>query len=479
MTRFLVLLFALSSLFFSDARSQHAEDGILTLEEVLASSATHYPMILKSLADRRAAAGDALAAQGEFDLVFSADGFSRVSGFWDGSIINGEVRRNLRPFGASVYGGYKISDGSFPIYEDINFTNTLGEAKLGIIFSLLRDRKIDQRRFGVGAAELDLEKADLDVLLTQIGVQHQAQIAYWRWVAAGRALEIYEQLLTIAKERQQGLEEEVRQGARAAIFLTENQQNITRREILTAQARRDFDMAANALSMFYRDDQGQRALARRPQLPEQAGPEAVVASLEIDEGAQETAFLRRPELQILSVQFEQARQELALNENDLKPRLDLRYEVSRDFGEVAEGGISRDSTDNIVGLRFSVPFERRKARGGVAKARARIDALRQQRRQTEDQIAVEVRRILLSLDAGRVLTSLAAREVSQANIMQQAERSRFASGASDFFLVNVREETAANARIRYISAALEARVAKANYDAATANLRRLGLEDAS
>jgi hypothetical protein len=61
--------------------------------------------------------------------------------------------------------------------------------------------------------------------------------------------------------------------------------------------------------------------------------------------------------------------------------------------------------------------------------------------------------------------------------MRRAEVQRFESGASDFFLVNIREETAADARARYYEAYQRMRIARANYDAATVNLERLRIDD--
>jgi hypothetical protein len=62
--------------------------------------------------------------------------------------------------------------------------------------------------------------------------------------------------------------------------------------------------------------------------------------------------------------------------------------------------------------------------------------------------------------------------------MERAERERFSSGASDFFLVNIREESAADARIRFYLAALEARIAQANYSAIVLDFDALGLNGA-
>ncbi len=462
-----------------EARRTPATSGPLRLETVLDASAAQFPAILESLANRRAAEGAVLASEGAFDLVFSADGYDRVTGFWTGRIVNTEVRRNLRPLGATVYGGYRVSDGTFPIYEDINFTNTGGEAKIGALFSLLRNRNIDKRRFNEIDAQLGLAQADFDVLLTRIGVQRRALIAYWRWVAAGQQLKIYEELLSIAEDRQSGLEEQVRRGARAAIFLTENQQNITRRQRLTVEARRDFQAAANTLSFYYRGADGQPVIPSPSQLPPMPSAERFAAILDAAESGPDapisSALARRPELAILRTAIERAQAETALRKNDLRPQLDVNAEVSRDFGEVAEGGISRDSTDTIVGLRFSVPLQRREARGRLTAARAAEEAARQRERQAEDQIELEVRNILIDLNVSKQLARLAELEVEQTTAMQNAERERFNSGASDFFLVNVREETAADARIRYVLAALTLLEAQANYNAATVNLSGLGI----
>jgi outer membrane protein TolC len=74
---------------------------------------------------------------------------------------------------------------------------------------------------------------------------------------------------------------------------------------------------------------------------------------------------------------------------------------------------------------------------------------------------------------------LARQDVELSETMRRAEVRRFEQGASDFFLVNIREETAANARIGYFEALQRTRVARANYDAATVNLERLGIRDAA
>lgn len=444
-------------------------------EEVLASSARHFPGILRSLAEQRVARGRALEAEGAFDTVFSSDGFSRLNGYYDGRVAGAKVKQPFREFGGNLYGGYSVSRGDFPIYEDENFTSTDGTVKVGALFALLRDRSIDSRRAGIVNARLELRQAELELMLTRVGVQQRALNAYWNWVATGRQLTVYDQLLQLAIDRDAGLQKQVRDGSRARIFLTENAQNITRRRSLAVNARRDFRAAAYELSYYLRDESGDTRLPDPRRLPADGvlrglappGPDAdLEQSLEL-----------RPELLIIDTALERARQQIALSENELKPRLDFNVEYAYGLGDQGEGGPSRDSEDVIVGFSVSVPLERRFAKGRLAQARAQRDALEFERRQLEDQIELELRNILMDLDVAGQLAGLARQEVNQAEEMRRAERQRFDQGASDFFLVNLREEAEANARIRYYAALREERVARANYDAATVNTGRLGLDE--
>lgn len=447
----------------------------LTPREVLEASALHFPAILESLAQRRAAEGDVLASQGAFDVVFSADGLGWAGGFYDGRVFEGTASRRFRPFGAQVYGSYGVSRGDFPIYQDENFTPRGGKPKVGVVFSLLRDRLIDDARFTERDARIALQAADLEVLLTRIGVQQQALVAYWRWVKTGHQLAVYENLVTIALEREAGLEREVESGARASIFLTENRQNILRRQRFARAARREFDLASNDLAFYLRGEDGRPRTPAPERLPDVRDHEAHVEP--VAGGDVSAALAERPELRLLRNAVARAENRIELGENELRPRVDLKIEVGDGLGETGEGGTSRDTTDTIVGLEFSVPLQRRQARGDLAAERAQRDAILYAERQLSERIEIEVRNILVALDAATELVNIASEEVTQARLMQQAEVRRFESGASDFFLVNIREEAAADARVRFLSAELERRIAEAEYAAATVDLPSLGLEE--
>lgn len=174
--------------------------------------------------------------------------------------------------------------------------------------------------------------------------------------------------------------------------------------------------------------------------------------------------------------IDQSLARLALAENDLKPRFDVRAELGKDIGAEGAGGPSRTPTEAVVGFRFSVPLQNRGAKGKLAETRAEVEALEARSRFLRDQIAVEVDGIGVALTAAERLAQIAEQEFMLADRLAVAERRRFELGSSDFFLVNQREETATDAAVRLIEARGRIAAARVDLAAATADRAALGLD---
>jgi outer membrane protein TolC len=443
--------------------------GTLTLDQVLASSRQHAPQILEAFARVRAAEGRRLSVDGAFDTLFSADGFSRLTGFSGGTVGEAKVLQPLQSNGGNIYGGYRASRGRFPIYEDESYTNELGELKAGAVFALMRDRLIDERRFNRTVAENEIALADAERLMIAIGIQARAVEAYNAWAIAGQRLAIYKQLYALAAERQRGFERQVTAGFRPRILLVENEQNILRRQTLVAQAEQALARAANTLSLFWRDADGRPVVPAEAQLPDRL-PQPFAVPLDPRSGA-----VQRPDLRTIDLRLDLVRQRLALDRNNLLPRLDVAVELARDFGDPGAGGVSRNGTDTKVGLTFRLPFQNRAARGRWLQTQAEIEALERRGQALGEQIVNQIDAIGIDIGATRRLAELAAAERERAETMAAAERRRFEAGASDFFLVNLREEAAADAAVRQVDAEARRIVATVDLLAATADTGSLGL----
>lgn len=466
---------AAAFLIFLLATPVFAQPGPLTLDEVLQSSASSAPQIVEQLARVRQADGRALAAEGAFDTVFDIDMRSRVIGSYNGTVVEAQAKRPLGGNGGYLYGGYRVSRGDFPVYEDGSFTNRLGELKVGALYSLLRDRLVDARRTQQVLAARDIDVARFEMQAVAVGVQRRALDAYQGWVAAGLRLRAYRELLDLAESRRGAIGRQVDLGARPQILVVENEQNLVRRSALALRAEQEFQVTANALSLYYRDKSGRPLVVEAERLPEDIAALRRTAPV----ATPTNSPARRPDLQSLLTQIEQSLARLALAKNELRPRLDLRAEVGKDIGEQGLGGPRRTPLEGIVGLRFSIPLQNRAAQGRVAEARAEVDRSQARSRFLQEQIEIEVKGILIAVNGATRLARAAEQEHVLADRLAAAERRRFDLGSSDFFLVNQREEMATDARVRLIEAKARLAAAQAELAAATADNEALGLDKRS
>jgi outer membrane protein TolC len=183
----------------------------------------------------------------------------------------------------------------------------------------------------------------------------------------------------------------------------------------------------------------------------------------------------RPDLRVVDVRMAQARQRLQLDRNNFLPKLDLKAEVNQYVGDAGVGGRAYTGTESKIGVTLSVPLQQRMARGRLGQTQAELEGFQQRRRFLEDQIRIEIGALSIAARQSRRLLGIAIDEQDRALTMAAAERRRFQEGASDFFLVNIREEAAADAQVRRLDAAFRQIVAHADLAAATVDLKALGL----
>jgi outer membrane protein TolC len=439
----------------------------LTLEEVLHSSLRYFPEIEKAKAKRQASEASVQEALGAFDASLNNETHGRIAGFYDGKYSSTKITKPLQEYNARVSAGYRVSDGSFPIYDDYYYTNSGGEFNLELFLSLLRDRDIDDERLSLWNNRLNVTKAGQEQMLAKIGTQHAAMRAYYEWVAAGEMLKIQENLLNIAQDRQKGLKIKASHGDIAAVTETENSQYIYRRQGLLNDAKRLYANAAANLSLYLRDAQGEMISPGKTHFSR--FPHHDNLSIELQH-TPEKVFAARPEFSIIEADIEREKNNLKAGENKLLPRVDLMAKTARDTGD---GSSTRRNTEQIIGVNISIPLQNNAAKGSIAKAEANLKALEAGRMLLRNKLTQQLQYIENNYQAAKQAIEFSRQEVDVAKKMQKVERHLFDKGGSDYFLLNMREEQLANAESKNIGSKLQLYQVLADYYAATVKLDKL------
>lgn len=453
------------ALLMAHAQSTRA-DSALSLDTVLSSARRSFPAILAAKEQKKEAEAGVQSARGAFDAKWKSEVRSYATGYYDGKLVESRIEKPLPINGILLEGGYRRSDGQFPVYEGDLDTASAGELGLGLALPLIRDRSIDETRAKVASSELSVKGAEGKVRLSQISVIRDARSAYWTWIAANLQRKVIADLVTVAEVRNTQLEAAVQAGDKPEFDLTDNSRTIFKRQSELAKAEQIRAKSAIQLSLYYRDADGNPIIPDDSLLPGSLAHSLDVNTL--DEAALIDEALRsRPELDILDAKGKKAGLQVTLGENLLKPRLDLKLSGYHPSGS----GEKRLIEDEVkVGVKFEVPLEFNKPRGMVAEGIAQQEAVSQKARLVRDKIATEVKKTLKTLQIAEQRIVAARESRIAADKVAEGERARFEHGDSNLVFVVLREQTAAEAALEEIGALLDFHLVHAELLAALGDL---------
>jgi outer membrane protein TolC len=459
----------LSFLLLIEMGSLWAQESMpLHLEKVLESTRDHAPNVRMALDRVLYYESKQRAASGAFDSSIDANYYDRDGEYYNSSYYKAKVTKPLPYLNSKIYGGHKKSRGNFPSYEGEVTTLEDGEFFGGVSLSLLRDRSIDKKRLKLRLSEYDVEigkwkQNDLLMVMLQ-----EATIAYWKWVGEGLKLKVAQNLLALAEQRQVAFQKRIKKGDLAAIYAAENEQYILKRKSKVAKLMAEVKYSALYLSLYYRDKDGRPIVAEANQLPELTTmKDAISYSLQRKNQQEESQELKgildkNFSLQSLKVELNQIKKENTFYNTRFLPQLDLKYEYAEDRGA---GPRSLYSKDHKIYLSLNIPLEYNTIKGNE---QANMAALRIKEREVQfkvEQLNVKLEQLLTKLKALKEIKENTEKEVSLAVKLEDSERQKFTSGDSDYFVVNIREQNTADARVKLIESLFDFQEALAQYRA--------------
>ncbi len=428
-------LLAACLFFFSLDTSLAQEPQALALETVLSAALRAFPGLLSVEQRQQTAEGEYQTAQGGFDTQLKSQNRWSVTGIYENQNNDVSFEQPTALWGSSFFGGWRRGNGDYPVYEGKSQTAEAGELRLGINVPLWRNREIDRRRASLQQAELGKLIASHDYDQALLDIRRLATQRYWDWVLAGKRLQIAQQLLDIAEQRDIGIKERVKAGDIPEFEALDNQRAILERRERLVASQRLLEQTAIQLSLYWRDTSGQPQLPLQDELPADFPAQEPAVDIEFSQ-ALENALIQRPELKRLQMQKSQTQTELEFQENQQAPGIDLNVVGAQDLGG-STGKINRDEL--YLGLNIDIPLQRRVAGGRAKTAAANLQRLKWDEQLQQDRIGNEIRDAFSAVTAARQRVKLSALQRQAALQLQQGEQTRFELGDSTLLFVNLRE----------------------------------------
>lgn len=418
----------------------------ISLQNVTVSAVKHYPQILSYYQKLNIAESNYLSTLGFFDIKLKQEYIDKSRGFYDGKVFNSSLEKELGFMGSKIYTGYRKSFKGFPVYEGDSITNNGGEYRLGGKVSLLKDGIIDNERLQIFLSNLGIEESKIQLKLIKKEIERDSTKAYYKSVASAKILQIYEELYQLSIKRQSQLEERLKKGDVAQIIVAENKKNVLHRKNSLIKAEQNFINDAIYLSLFYRDEAGKPVIINRNQIIDN---NFLIHSIKNHQIIQdlEIATVHRPELKILNIKKEQNLKELQYAKNLIKPQLDVDIAISKDLGG---GSMQRKQANNNLAVNFSLPLQQREARGKISALQAKLKSLSFEKQLIIEKIKNELEQINVQISAIFQIYQNLQEEVKLAELLEKSEKEKFKQGASNFFLVNIREQDTAISRVAII-----------------------------
>jgi outer membrane protein TolC len=434
------------------------EGPALELDEVLASVEAHHPVLVSATARVRGARGNQLAAAGGFDPKLGAKGQLTPEGFYDVDALDAKLVQPTPVYGLEMFGGYRVGRGNFATY-DARETLDGGEIKGGIRLPVLQDGWIDQRRADLRTADLGLEEAEARRNLEALALAVQAGGAYFSWVAAGEAYRVAVRLVRLAERRTAQIDTMVDAGAAPQIYRAENLRSLLKRRAKLVESRRKLEKTAIKLSLFYRGEDGEPERPPFSALPERVPMGERLPEAELSAGLSR-ALEGRPIVAALRAKLAALEVKSELANNRVLPRLDLELAVSKDLGADPSDKTleALDPLSIKAGLAMEFPLLLRKGRGKALEADSKVAATAAKLRFTRDKLRTEIQDLWSALRASARRAKVADLAADTAEAVAAGERARLAAGATSPFILNLREQAAADARLEEIEARATLRI---------------------
>ncbi len=409
----------------------------LTEQEVAKSVLTNFPLIQEAELKAKSASGELTSAEGAFDhkLIFKSR--NRIEEKYDNQYFETTLERQTGFGGTRLVAGHRQGLGHFPEYDGKYRTSGAGEIFAGLSFPILRNLKTDEFRTNVKIKQIEKKQAELESHLKKMIYLHKALTLYYKWILETQKLNINRSIFELAKKRHDMIERKFKAGDIEGVKVTDNQRAIDKRSGDIVKNEIELNKIRTELSVYLRDEKGIPV-----PIPLESSPEFILQKKESSVLA--TNISLNPQIKILELEREKLKLESVFFDQSKLPGLNLELLGAKELSP----NDPYDPERLQVAVKFDFPLENRKAEGKSVSYSYKVLAIEKNRQFLESELSQQLIFFIQASFDSKTRWEITTKEFEGSQKMAEAEKRRWAQGASDLFIVNLREQDVADVDIR-------------------------------
>jgi outer membrane protein TolC len=425
-----------------------AQDGtsVLRIDEFLGYVKSYHPIVKQATLVIDESQANFMKARGAFDPKIEVD-YDRKK--FKGSEYYDKLNASFKIptwYGIELKANFEENEGIY-----LNPEATLPQDGLysaGISFSLAQGLLINKRMASVKQAKLFREqaKSDRDILVNNI--LYEASLVYFNWLKVYNELQVYNNFLSNAKLRFDGIKKSVEAGEKAAIDSIEARITISNRHLNLEKSKVKLMKASLELSNYLWLENNIPVELQPNVIPDVESETIIDATLQVSEFRTiDFNIQEHPKIQSLNFKYQSLNIDKRLKANMLLPRIDLQYNF---LSETPEIGNSFNTLNYKAGVNMSFPLFLRKERGNLKLAKLKMKDIEYEIQNTRLNIQNKISAIRQELDSYVIQNNLYGIIVQDYDALVKAEERKFTLGESSLFLVNTRESKLIDAKLKAI-----------------------------
>jgi outer membrane protein TolC len=431
---------------FSGLASAQDSTSVISLAEYLGYVKSYHPIVKQANLVINESEAKLMKARGAFDPKLEVD-YDRKK------FKNTEYFDRLNAtfkiptwFGVEFKGNFEENTGDF--LNPQAFVPEDGLYSAGVSVPVARGLLTNKRMAMLRQSRLYVKQAQADRQLLVNNILYEATVTYFNWLRRYNEKRVFEDFLTNAEIRFNGIKKSYEVGDMPAIDTLEARIALNNRRLNLEKSRIKFIKASLELSNFLWLNDNTPIELKDNVIPD------VDTFLSIDETLNTSGldiesfnFENHPKLQSLDYKIKSLDIEKRLKANNLLPQIDLQYNFLSETPNVAR---SFSTSAYKSGVNIYFPLFLRKERGDLKLAKLKLQDTRFEVQDTRVSLRNKIDAISQELDSYIVQSDFTEVIVNDYATMLSAEERKFFLGESSLFLVNSRESKLIDAKLKAI-----------------------------